>query len=356
MEPIRVGIIGCGIGVFHASSWSQEPRAKVVALAGLEPDRCRKIGHQYDIPNLYGDYQEMIARPEIDAVSIAVPNFLHLPIALAAFEAGKHVLLEKPIGLNAGEGEQIVRAARDAGKVLGVCLSKRHSADMDLLHQYIKEGWLGEIYYAKAFWMRRSGIPGLGTWFTKKELAGGGPLIDLGIHVLDQALYLMGNPKVTTVSGATFSKLGPKGKGGKTYGVSQPSADQRYDVEDLATAFLRADNGAIIQLEASWATYTGISDEYGIALMGESGGAEIRVNDYVKTNTLRLYGDAADIAPHFKPVEEHLQIVTRFVDSVLTGVPMSPDGEEGLRLTRIIDTIYASAAQGRELSLEEPAI
>jgi predicted dehydrogenase len=352
MDPIRVGIIGCGIGLFHATSWSQEPRAKIVALAGLEPDRCRKICHQFDIPDLYQDYRELIARPEIDVVSIAVPNYLHLPVALAAFAAGKHVLLEKPIGLNAHEGEQIVCAAREAGKSLGIFFSKRYTADMNVLHQHVQAGELGEIYYAKAFWMRRSGIPGLGTWFTRKELAGGGPLIDLGIHVLDMALYLMGNPKVVTVSASTYAKLGPKGKGNWSRRATQAAPDDRYDVEDLATAFLRTENDATIQLEASWAGFSNVNDEYGISLLGDAGGAEIRVNDYVKTRTLRLFGEAADTAPHIKPHDEHLQIVSRFVDSLTTGVPMSPDGEEGLKLARIIDTIYESAALGRELRIE----
>ncbi|MGI8476778.1 MAG: Gfo/Idh/MocA family protein [Thermomicrobiales bacterium] len=353
MDPLRIGIIGCGIGIFHAASWAQEPRARIVALAGLEPDRCAKICRDHAIPSLHRDYRELIAQPEIDAVSIAVPNHLHLPVALAAFEAGKHVLLEKPIGLNAAEGERIVRAARDAGKVLGVFLSKRHAADMDVLRQHVQAGELGEIYYAKAFWMRRAGIPGHGAWFTRKETAGGGPMIDLGVHVLDMALFLMGNPKVVTVSASTYAKFGPRGKGFWAGRERQPRPDDGYDVEDLATAFLRTESGATIQLEASWAAYCAASDEYGISLMGDEGGAEIRVNDYVKTGTLRLFGDAADVAPRFQPQDEHLQIVTRFVDAILTGAPMSPGGEEGLERTRIIDAIYASAAQGRELRLDE---
>jgi predicted dehydrogenase len=354
MDSLRVGIIGCGIGIFHAASWAMEPRAKAVALAGLEPERCARICQLHNIPDLYRDYTELIARPDIDAVSIAVPNYLHLPVALASFAAGKHVLLEKPIGLNAAEGEQIVRAARDAGKVLGIFLSKRHAADMDLLRQHVKAGELGEIYYARAFWMRRFGIPGHSGWFARKELAGGGPLIDLGIHVLDQALFLMGNPKVVSVSAATFSKIGTQGKGmrASSYGEGQLLPNDRYDVEDLATAFLRTETGAAIQLEASWAAYSAVNDEYGISLMGDCGGAEIRVNDYVKTGTLRLFGDTADVAPRVQPQDEHLQIVKRFVDAVLTGEPMSPSGEEGLALTRIIDAIYASAAQGRELRLD----
>lgn len=349
MEPLRVGVIGCGIGIFHAAAWAQEPRTRLVALAGQEPDRCTRICQLHGIPDLYQDYTELIARPDIEVVSIGVPNYLHLPVAKAAFAAGKHVLLEKPIGLNAAEGEQIVQAARDAGKHLGIFLSKRHAADMDHLRQRIDAGELGEIYFARAFWTRRAGIPGHSGWFARKDLAGGGPLIDLGVHVLDMALSLMGSPAVTTVSAATFAKLGTQGKGFRPRPGEAVASTDHYDVEDLATAFLRTASGAAIQLEASWASYSSANDEYGIALMGDRGGAEIRVNDYVKTGTLRLFGDDADLAPRVQPQEEHLQIVRRFVDALLDGTPVSPSGEEGLELTRIIDAIYASAALGREL-------
>jgi predicted dehydrogenase len=358
MEPLRVGIIGCGIGQFHADSWAQEPRARIVALAGLDTERCLRIARKHNILNLFHDYRELVERSDIDAVSVGVPNYLHHEVALAALQAGKHVLLEKPIARNAAEGEEIVRAARDAGKVLGVFFSKRYKAEMNLLHRHILSGGLGDIYYAKAFWMRRAGIPGLGSWFTRKELAGGGPLVDLGVHVLDMALYLMGNPKVITVTGSTYAKLGPQGKGNWMDGRFTVQSDV-YEVEDLATAFLRTADGAAIQLETSWAAHSGVTDEYGIALMGDAGGAEIRVKDYAKTGTLRLFGDFAgtptEVTPRYEPQPEHLQVITRFVDAVVDGVPMSPSGEEGLDRTRLLDAIYRSAELGREICLDEAA-
>jgi predicted dehydrogenase len=360
MEPLRIGIIGCGIGKFHADSWAQEPRAKIVALAGLDTDRCLKIAREHDILNLFHDYHELIERPDIEAVSIGVPNHLHVPVALAALDAGKHVLVEKPLARNAEEGEQIVRAARAAGKVLGIFFSKRHKAEMELLHRHIQDGGLGQIYYAKAFWMRRAGIPGLGTWFTRKDLAGGGPLIDLGVHVLDMALYLMGNPKIVTVTGSTYAKLGPQGKGHWADGRFTAHLDAPYEVEDLATAFLRTADGAAIHLETSWAAHSGVTDEYGVVLMGDNGGAEIRVKDYAKTGALRLYGDVAgapvELAPTYLAQPEHLQIIIRFVDAILDGVPMTPSGEEGLDRTRLMDAIYRSAALGREICLEDEVV
>jgi predicted dehydrogenase len=357
MDHLRVGIVGCGVGMIHADAWAQEPRAAIVALAGLDTDRCQKIAHRYDILHLFDDYRDLVQRVDIDAVSVAVPNHLHLPVALAAFDAGKHVLIEKPLARNAAEGEQIVAAARAAGKVLGICFSKRHKAEMEFLRRHIDGGGLGEIYYAKAYWMRRAGIPGLGTWFTSKEQAGGGPLIDLGVHVLDMAHSLMGNPEVLTVSGATYAKLGPQGKGNWNDGRFTVIPENRFEVEDLATAFLRTADGAAIHLETSWATHSGVTDEYGVNLFGDRGGADFRVKDYAQTGCLRLFGDIAgsptDLAPRYEPLHGHLQIVHRFVAAVLDGVPMSPSGEEGLVRTRLLDAIYRSAELGREISLTE---
>ena len=152
------------------------------------------------------------------------------------------MLLEKPIGLSAAEGEQIVAEATAAGKVFGIAVQQAISGGRELLKAQTNAGALGEIYYAKAFWMRRAGIPGLGTWFTSKNLAGGGSLIDLGVHVIDMALWLMGNPTITTVSAATYSKLGPKGRGHWAGHRFQHNPDSPFEVDDLATAFLRTDN------------------------------------------------------------------------------------------------------------------
>ena len=133
-ERLRVGIIGCGAGIFHLEGYSEDPRAEIVALAGLDTDRCKKLAAQFNVPSIYGHYQDLLARDDIEAVSLAVPNNLHLPMALAAFEAGKHVLVEKPIARTAVEGEEMVAAAKKAGKLLGVALNRRARHDVQLVH------------------------------------------------------------------------------------------------------------------------------------------------------------------------------------------------------------------------------
>jgi predicted dehydrogenase len=169
-DNLRIGIIGCGIGDFHAEAYLLDRRADVVSLAGLDIPRCLELCKKHGIPEHTANYEDLLARSDVDAVSIAVPNYLHAPIAIAALRAGKHVLLEKPIGLTAAEGEQIVAEANAAGKVLGLAFSKRYRADVELLKSQTRAGALGDIYYAKAYWMRRAGIPGLGSWFTSKGL------------------------------------------------------------------------------------------------------------------------------------------------------------------------------------------
>jgi len=363
MAQIKVGIIGCGIATFHTSGYDADPRTKMVAIAGLDTDRCRALATKHDIPEIYTNYEDLLANADIDLVSVAVPNFLHAPVALAAIEAGKHVLMEKPLARNSAEAEPIVRAAREAGVVLAMAFNRRARPDMQVLKKHIDDGGLGNIYYAKAFWMRRSGIPGLGSWFTSKELAGGGPLIDLGVHVLDMALWLMDNPNVVAVSAATYAELGPQGKGQWGRSRFTVTENQPYEVEDLATALLRMENGATLHLEASWAGFSGHTDEFGVSLMGSKGGAELHVKDYASTGTLKLFSDIGGVPTDASPRlqtkevwEGHAQIIRNVVDSILNGTPVSPSGEEGLDRARLIDAIYRSAELAREVRLEELAV
>lgn len=360
-EQLRVGIIGCGAGIFHLEGYQTEPRAKVVALAGLDTDRCEMLAKKFDVPRIYRDYQDLLADDDIDAVSIAVPNILHMPVALAAFEAGKHVLIEKPLARNAEEGVRMVEAAEKHGKLLGISFQRRTRHDIQLLRNQVDTGAFGRVYYSKAWWMRRSGIPGLGSWFTSKEGAGGGPLIDLGVHVLDMVLYVLGNPKITSVSASTYAEIGPQGKGawvGRR--SSSPSEVQQYEVEDLATAFMRFEDGGTLLLEASWAAFTEMKDDFGIQLYGSQGGARIFAENYALTDTLEVYSGFGDTTMDSKPrlveTEGHGAIIRNFVDAILEGKPLSPDGVEGLDRVRLIDAIYRSAELGREILIDEEIV
>ena len=275
-KKLKIGIIGCGVGILHLQGFAENPRAEVVAIAGLDQDRCRDLAKQFDVPRVYGEYQELIADPDIEAVTVAVPNILHVPVALAALEAGKHVMVEKPLAPTAAEGQRIIDAAREANRVLGVVFNRRGRQDVQLVKREVERGALGEIYHARAFWMRRSGIPGLGTWFTSKGMAGGGPLIDLGIHVLDMALWILGNPTARRVSAATYAELGPQGRGQWQGGRFKIVPGETYEVEDFATARLDLANDATMHLECSWRLHAGCEARIEAAFYGTEGGAIFR--------------------------------------------------------------------------------
>jgi predicted dehydrogenase len=355
-RTVRIGIIGCGVGILHLEGFADDPRVQVVAIAGLDDDRCRELAAKFGVPKVYREYQDLIADPDIDAVTVAVPNFLHGPVTIAALNAGKHAMVEKPLARTAAEGEAMIAAARKANRVLGVTFNRRGRQDMEIVKREVERGNLGRVYHAYAFWMRRSGIPGLGTWFTTKELSGGGALIDLGIHVLDMALWALGNPTPRRVSAATYSALGPLGRGQWLGNRFRVVPSQKFDVDDFATAFIRCDGDLTIQLDASWAAHTGHGDEFGISLLGDRGGAEIHAKDYAQTGTLRLYGDIDGVPtvtePQLLTRPGHAEVFRRFVDSILEGTPMSPSGEEGLDRVRLIEAIYRSAEAGQEVAVD----
>jgi predicted dehydrogenase len=356
-EVLRVGVIGCGAGAFHLEGYASNPRAKIVALSGLDGPRCQALVSRFGVPHLYGDYTELLTHPDIDAVSIAVPNHLHRPIAVAAFRAGKHVLVEKPLSRTVEEGEEMVASAKEAGKILAVCFQRRSRHDVQLVRHQVRCGALGRIYHAKAFWMRRSGIPGLGTWFTNRDKSGGGPLIDLGVHVLDLACWLIGQPRPISVSAASYAELGPKGRG-QWPGAHFSHVDGApYEVEDFATAFIRFEGGISLNLDVSWAAYTSHSDEFGISLLGTEGGAEVHSKDYSQVGTLKFIGEIDDTPtvtePRLLPNHGHTETVNQFVNSILDGAPVQASGEESLELVRLIQLIYRSAESGRELRVDD---
>jgi predicted dehydrogenase len=353
--PLRVGVIGLGFaGTAALMAFSQQPDVQVVALAGQEEERLAELGATYGVPHLVHDYPDLLDL-DLDAVSVAVPNNLHAPIAISALDRGLHVLCEKPLARTAVEAETMVEAATRNNRVLDVVFSHRRRGDVQVVKEMARAGRLGQVYYAKAWWMRRRGIPGLGSWFVSKETAGGGCLIDLGIHVLDMCLYLLGEPEVLTVSASTYGELGRRGIG-FSQRARKTGSGNAFEVEDLAAAFLRLSNGATLQLETSWATHSSFQDDYGVALYGTDGGAEIKVHNYAIEDTLRIYanrdGEPVVMKPELPPTGYHAGVVRDFVDHVLGGEWARHNGSRGLHYARVIDACYRSAAERREVSLE----
>jgi predicted dehydrogenase len=352
-------VIGLGwAGQRHLEAYDAVPGARVVALAGLEEAVRHKLATRYRIEREVARWEELLEVDELDAVSIAVPTFLHAPIAIAAFERGLHVLCEKPIGRDAQEADAMVQAARSAERVLDVAFNHRQRGDIHELKDAIDAGRLGRPYYAKAWWLRRTGIPTLGSWFTRSELAGGGPLVDVGVHVLDYSLFLLGNPEVRAVSASTYDLLGTSGFGSnpdsnKTGGTGEKT----FDVEDLASVFMRLSDGGTLLVEASWAAHRREGDEFGITLYGTEGGAELIVDDYEPVGSLRIFGDngGTPVATRVnaKPGRGHVAVVEQFLEKVRSGDWRAHDGSTAAALARIVDACYRSAAEEREVRLDE---
>ncbi|TCC34823.1 Gfo/Idh/MocA family protein [Kribbella sindirgiensis] len=355
-QKLRVGVVGLGFaGRTALEAFSELPDVEVIGLAGLEKDILTSLGEKHGVPHLYERWEDLLETPGLEAVSIGTPTQLHAPIALAALQKGLHVLSEKPLARTVAEGTAMVEASKQAGRVLKVVFNHRERGDVAALKHQIDEGQLGRIYYAKAHWMRRNGIPGMGGWFTNRELSGGGPLIDLGVHILDMALHLMGEPQVSTVSASTFAELGPRGKGSR-----DPNANtlgSAFEVEDLATAYLRLQGGGALQLETSWATYRAPGDNFGIELFGTDGGAKIEVQNYTNEDTLRIFTDVGGVPAEVKPATGaglgHRAVVAEFVRIVKSGEWEGQNGSEALLRTEIIDACYASAKAGREVVLHD---
>ncbi|WP_461190438.1 Gfo/Idh/MocA family protein [Arthrobacter sp. Z4-13] len=356
---MRVGVVGIGwAGQQHLKAYASLEGVRIVSLAGMEEELRASLQTEYAIPSAFAEWEEMLERGGLDAISVAVPTFLHAPIAVAALERGIHVLSEKPIARNAVEGQAMVDAARKAGRVLDVAFNHRRRGDIQALKGVIDDGGLGRPYYAKASWLRRSGIPTLGSWFTNPELAGGGPLADIGVHALDYALHLLGEPKVVAVSAATHSELGPQGRGGGS-AYSALASSHTFEVEDFASAFLRLEGGGTLLIEASWATYRETDDLLDFTVYGTDGGAELKVQGapFPPVGQLRVFtekdGESADYVPPVLPGRAHDGVVEDFVTAVRGGAAVwgEHDGSQALYRAQIIDACYQSAQEQKEVRL-----
>jgi len=237
---LRFGMIGVGkiSQGCHLTAYDKIDDVKIVAICDINEERLEEVGKKYPDAKLYTDYRKMIEDEELDAVDICTPNNIHSEAAVFALEHGLNVMCEKPDAVCVAEAEKMKAAAEKSGKTLMVMRNNRYRPTTKFLKQYIAEGKMGEIYAGRCGWIRRRGIPGWGGWFTDKKQAGGGPLIDLGVHIIDLAMYLMGNAKPVTVSGCTYLKF-------------PHTSYSKIDVDDLAMCFIRFDKGACLQIEFS---------------------------------------------------------------------------------------------------------
>ncbi len=354
METIKIGIIGNGgISRFHANGYRQLPNVEIYALCDINRQRAEAMAREYNVPmeRVFTDVNDLVALKEIDAVSVCTWNNAHAPCTIAALRAGKHVLCEKPMATNAIEAAQMEEEARKAGKLLMIGFVRRFGNDCDVVQDFVKMGYFGDLYYAKATYLRRHGCPG--GWFCDKSRSGGGPLIDLGVHVIDLVRYLFGNPRPVSVYGATFDRLanrpGVRTAGG--YVSADASGEEPYTVEDFASGMIRFDNGAVLSVETSFSLNLK-NDRGDIELFGTQGGAKLspelelysQTGGYM-TNTTLNYPTGLDFNGLFE------REVAHFVECIRTGGECRNPACDGVELMRILDGLYESARTGHEVVL-----
>lgn len=347
-DLVRIGMVGAGsISGSHLAAAREGAGAEIVAVCDIIEERAQKRSKEFNIPEVYTDHRTMLEESDLDAVIVGVPNNVHHVITIDALQAGKHVLCEKPMAIDVAAGEQMVAAAKDSGKILAVGLVNRMRSEVQTLRKMVDAEELGKIYYAKAMLIRRKGIPGWGSWFTRKEESGGGPLIDIGVHALDLSWFLIGNPNPVSVTGHTYSAFGPDRRGIGNWGI--PEWTGRYDVEDLATGMIRFDNGAVINLEVSWAL--NMPPETRINVIGEKAGALCALD-----GNLRFYSEVenelVDTTRQGSKVSIFREQLQHFADAIRDNTPVLTPGEHGLTVTRMLEGIYESAAAGKEIRLD----
>ena len=356
-EKLKIAVIGCGgISGVHLPAYAKNPNVEIYALCDINEKNLNHRGDEYNVDpaRRFLNVNDMLAAcPEIDAVSVCTWNAAHAECTIAALNAGKHVLCEKPMAMNAQEAEAMADAARRNNKVLMIGFVRRFGNDCCLLKDFIDNDQFGEIYYAKTTYLRRKGFPG--GWFGDKARSGGGPLIDLGVHVIDLTRYLMGRPQPVSVYGATFSKLGAREniKSGVSY-LSESREEGKKDifnVEDMATAMVRYDNGAVLQVEASFSLNAKGSGT--VQLFGTKAGANLdgdKLEIYNEYNGYMGNVTLADVPTDFGNAFD--KEINHFVDCILTGIPCRNPAEDGVTLMKILDAIYESARTGHEVVLK----
>lgn len=354
MRKLRVGIVGCG-GIAngkHLPAMKRNGNFEFVAFCDLIEERAQKAKEEYGTEDskVYTDYNDLL-KEDIEAVYVLTPNSVHAPVSIAAMEAGKNVMCEKPMAKTYDEAKKMVETAERTGKVLTIGYQSRYRGDSAYLKKACMNGDLGEIYYAKAHAIRRRAVP---TWgvFLDAEKQGGGPLIDIGTHALDLTLWMMDNYEPEMVVGSVYRKLADqKGDTGNAWGDWDPEV---YTVEDSAFGFIKMKNGATIVLESSWALNSLDTNEAKTSLCGTKAGADML--DGLRINRVN-YGKqcvekpalAAGGAAFYDGISEAPEDVEQrvFYNAIVNGEPLTVEPRQAMVVTQILEAIYESGNTGK---------
>ena len=362
---IKIGFIGCGFVAFqkHFTGMSREEGVELSAFCDVVLDRAERGAKEFGAPGakVYANYKELLADPTIDAVHVLTPNVSHAEITVAALEAGKHVLCEKPMAATTKDAEKMMEARDKTGKLLTIGYQYRHNHENTVAKRVIDDGWIGDIYYTEASYIRRRGVP---TWgvFTDKAQQGGGALIDIATHALDLALFLMDNYEVDYVAGTSFEILGrslePGQQGQNSTYDGRPDAwnNKTFEVEEAAVGYIKMKNGALIHLKSSWAINIAETPPL-IMLCGTKAGLDtkdsrVRLNHVVSgQQSITMVGDR--IVPYIpgystgppQPSKE-AQI---WVKALKGEGDLFVTADQAFVVTKVLDAIYESSRTGKAI-------
>lgn len=351
-DPLRVGIVGLGNMARQHVEKLHRSGAEIVAGVDVAPEARQSFAGEFGVET----YEDAAAMCEaVDAAFVTTPNRFHEAAAVPILEAGVGLYLEKPLAHTLESAERIAAAALESDAVAMVGLHSRFAGGAEVLDAYRKHGKFGDVSHVEVEYVRRRGIPATGTWFTDAATAGGGALIDVGVHAIDLGLHLAGDPDVVEVSGTTRSEFGGRDDVADMDVWGTPDPEGGFDVDDAASAFLRADDGTTVSLEVAWAA----NREPGqtVTLRGDEAGATL---DFAADQTT-IYGDGVEGVDHLSEAaietesrDAHAACQQAFLDAVRTGEQSDRNTiEQALAVQRVIDGIYRSSETGAAVRLDE---
>lgn len=344
-RKLRVGVIGTGgiARACHMPAWQRIEDAEIVAAADIDKSALAAAVEKFGVPNAFTDYRKLLAMKEVDVVDVCTWNSVHAPAAIASLAAGKHVICEKPLAITPAEVNAMIRAAKKARRLLCTIQNHRFRPESQALKHFITAGHLGEAYYARCWAIRRALLPpGLG--FITMDRSGGGPCLDIGVHVLDVTMWLMGLPDPVSVSGVSQRNLA------HTRIIPGHWGDwdrRKYSVEDFAVGLVRFRNGATLTLEASWLGHTPKMEEFCSMILGPKAGVAWPQCDVYSADGGSLIDST--LKPKPIPYDGHEAELRAFADAVVNHKPAPVSPEESLKIIRILDGIYRSQKAGKEV-------
>ncbi|MCD6416747.1 MAG: Gfo/Idh/MocA family oxidoreductase [Planctomycetes bacterium] len=344
-ERIRVGFVGAGgIAAAQARALLKLDDVELVAACDIKEDAARAFADKFEAPHTFTDYHEMLALDGLDAVTVCTPNSAHKGPTIAALQAGKHVMVEKPMAMNAEEAQAMVDAAEASDGDLVMGFQWRLGPQVQTVKRFVDAGELGNVLYARVQALRRRGIPHWGV-FGRKELQGGGPLIDIGVHLIEAAHFLMGEPKPTSASAQTFTYMGNKPP--TAVGPWEAWDWETYNVEDLAVGFVRFDGGAVMVVESSFAAHIE-GDKFGIQIMGDKGGITALPPMLFKDEA----GTQVNVQPGYVGKWDSIsRKMAEWIGYIRGENETQCPAESGLVVQKILDGLYRSADEGREVQI-----